>query len=78
MSSIVFIATTLDGYKHLSIDVGVTVKSFLKDDLIDATIITVIPILLGGGIFLFGELSRPMDFEHLKTEIFLRATFQNH
>jgi len=66
------------GYKHLYIDGGVTVQSFLKEDLIDELIITVIPILLGGGIPLFGELPKPMGFEHVKTEVFLNAVVQNH
>ena len=46
------------GYKRLYIDGGVTVQSFLKEDLIDEMIITIIPILLGGGIPLFGELPK--------------------
>jgi len=66
------------GHKHLYIDGGVTVQNFLKEDLIDEFIITVIPTLLGGGMPLFGELPKPMDFEHVKTEIFLKAIVQNH
>ena len=66
------------GYKNLYIDGGVTIQSFLKEDLIDEMIITVIPILLGGGTPLFGELSRPMEFEHVKAETFLNAIVQNH
>ena len=66
------------GYKHLYIDGGVTVQSFLKEDLIDEIIITTIPILLGGGTPLFGELSRQIQFEHVKTEVFLNAIVQNH
>ena len=66
------------GYKHLYIDGGVTVQSFLKEDLIDEMVITVIPILLGGGIPLFRELPKPIEFEHVKTEIFLNAMVQNH
>jgi len=66
------------GYKHLYIEGGVTVQSFLKEDLIDEMIITVIPILLGGGIPLFGELPIPMEFEHMMTEVFLNAMVQNH
>jgi dihydrofolate reductase len=66
------------GYKHLYIDGGVTVQSFLKEDLIDEMIITIIPILLGGGISLFGELPKPMTFDHVKTEVFLNAIVQNH
>ena len=41
-------------------------------------IITVIPILLGGGTPLFGELPKQMAFEHVKTEVFLNAMVQNH
>ena len=66
------------GHKHLYIDGGVTVQSFLKEDLIDEIIITTIPILLGGGTPLFGELSGQIEFEHVKTEVFLNAIVQNH
>ena len=66
------------GHKHLYIDGGVTVQNFLKEDLIDELIITIIPVLLGGGTPLFGELSDQMEFEHVKTEIFLNAMVQNH
>ena len=66
------------GYKDLYVDGGVTIQSFLKEDLIDEMIITVIPILLGGGIPLFGELPKPMDFELVKTDFFLNAIVQNH
>ena len=66
------------GYKHLYIDGGVTVQGFLKEDLIDEMIITVIPILLGGGIPLFGELPEPIKFDHVKTKVFMDAVVQNH
>lgn len=45
---------------------------------IDELIITVIPILLGGGIPLFGELPERMEFDYVKTEIFLNEMVQNH
>lgn len=66
------------GYQHLYIDGGVTVQSFLREDLIDEMIITVIPTLLGGGIPLFGELPEPMAFEYVKTDVYLNALVQNH
>ena len=67
-----------EGYMQLYIDGGVTVQSFLKEDLIDEMIITVLPILLGGGLPLFGELAEPMAFEHVKTEVMLDAMVQSH
>jgi dihydrofolate reductase len=66
------------GHRELYIDGGVTVQSFLREDLIDEMIITVLPILLGGGSPLFGELAEPMGFEHVKTEVMLNAMVQNH
>ena len=66
------------GYKELYIDGGSTIQSFLKEDLIDEMIVTVLPILLGGGSPLFGELAEPMHFEHVKTEVLLNAIVQNH
>jgi dihydrofolate reductase len=66
------------GYKHLYIDGGMTVQSFLKEDLIDEMIITIIPIVLGSGISLFGGLPKPIEFKHVKTEVFLNAIVQNY
>lgn len=66
------------GFSNLYIDGGKTVQNFLAEDLIDELRITTIPILLGGGFSLFGELSNPMKFEHIKTEVFLNQLVQNH
>lgn len=43
------------GKKHLYIDGGVTIQQFLKAGLIDEFTITIIPVLLGEGIPLFGN-----------------------
>ncbi|QDV69062.1 Dihydrofolate reductase [Rosistilla carotiformis] len=66
------------GHQELYIDGGSTIQSFLKEDLIDEMIITVLPILLGGGARLFGELSDSLAFEHVKTEVPLNSMVQNH
>ncbi len=66
------------GHHHLYIDGGQVIQSFLKEDLIDEMIITVIPILLGGGTALFSSLDKPMEFECTKTIHFLEAIVQNH
>ena len=65
------------GYKQLYIDGGVTVQNFLKEDLIDELIITTIPILLGGGIPLFGQLPNEMEYEHVESVLYLDALVQN-
>jgi len=57
------------GYKNLYIDGGKVIQSFLKEDLIDELIITRIPILLGKGITLFGEVDQSLKFKHTKTEV---------
>ena len=66
------------GHRHLYIDGGVTVQNFLKEDLIDEIIITIIPTLLGGGTPLFGDLPKKMELEHVNTEVFLNAIVQTH
>ncbi len=57
------------GYKNLYIDGGKVIQSFLKEDLIDELIITRIPILLGKGITLFGEVDQSLKLKHTKTEV---------
>jgi len=66
-----------EGYTKLYIDGGTLIQSFLKADLIDEMILTTIPILLGGGIPLFGNLPKPMMWEHVKSEVFLNALTQD-
>jgi len=57
------------GYLNLYVDGGITIQSFLAADLIDEMIITRVPILLGNGIPLFGELTQRLYFKHKKTEV---------
>lgn len=66
------------GYGRLYIDGGVTIQSFLKEDLIDDLIITTIPIVLGGGIPLFGELPNSLEFEHVESHVLLNQLVQDH
>lgn len=65
------------GYSKLYIDGGKTIQSFLKEDLIDEMIITVIPVLLGSGIPLFGPFQNPLIFECKETKLFLDKIVQN-
>jgi len=65
------------GFSNLYIDGGALIQSFLKEDLIDEMIISTLPVLLGGGIPLFGELPKPLEFEHVNSEVFLNAITQD-
>ena len=49
------------GYSNLYIDGGHTIQKFLESDLIDEMIISTIPIVLGGGIPLFGKDGKASD-----------------
>jgi len=66
------------GYSNLYIDGGLTIQSFLKEDLIDEIVITTIPILLGNGIRLFGELDKTLEFRCTQSERFSNGICQNH
>jgi len=66
------------GYKNLYIDGGKLIQSFLKEDLIDELIINRIPILLGKGIPLFGEIDQKLKLKHTKTEVFNDSLVMSH
>ena len=65
------------GYYSLYIDGGTTIQNFLKEDLIDEMIITIIPFLLGNGIPLFSKLPKPLEFECVGSVIYLGKVVQN-
>lgn len=65
------------GLKKLYIDGGRTIQNFLKEDLVDELIISTIPILLGGGFHLFGELEKPLEFDHVKSKVYLNQIVQD-
>ncbi|WP_325892778.1 dihydrofolate reductase family protein [Grimontia sp. NTOU-MAR1] len=66
------------GFKNLYIGGGKTVQSFLSEDLIDELIITQIPVLLGGGAKLFGDLEYRQQFELVKSEVLINAMVKSH
>lgn len=51
-----------DGFTHAYVDGGDVIQQFLAADLLDAMTITVVPVLLGQGIHLFGELPADRHF----------------
>ncbi|MEM9052660.1 MAG: dihydrofolate reductase family protein [Bacteroidota bacterium] len=65
------------GHESLYIDGGITVQNFLKEDLIDEMRITTVPIILGGGIPLYGELDNSLEFELIQSKVYLNHLVQS-
>ena len=59
-----------EGLRHLYIDGGLTIQSFLTENLIDEMTITTIPVLLGSGKSLFGPLQRDVQLKLLSSKAF--------
>lgn len=58
-----------EGKSHLYIDGGITIQRFIEAKLINELTITVIPILLGSGIPLFGNgtMEQPLELMEVTT-----------
>lgn len=68
---------TEEGVEHVYLDGGETIQRFLKAGLVDEMIITTIPMLIGAGISLFGEIEQDILFEHVKTKSYPTGLVQN-
>ncbi len=66
------------GWKRAYIDGGKVVQSFLREGLIQDMIITLIPILIGEGIPLFGALPNDLDLELLETRSYPSSLLRTH
>jgi len=58
------------GFSSIYIDGGNVIQSFLKEDCIDEIIITKVPVLIGSGISLFGQLEKDLSFKHMQTDVY--------
>jgi len=65
------------GFDNLYIDGGITIQSFLAEDLIDELTITTIPVLLGDGIPLFSELKESLKFKLSETKVLLGSMIKS-
>ena len=57
------------GHERLYVDGGTTIQGFLRADLVDELRLTTVPVLLGGGAPLFGELAVPMSWRHVGSSV---------
>lgn len=65
------------GFQNLYIDGGLTIQSFLGRNLIDEMTICTLPIILGSGLHLFGEINTTIKFEHIKTTTYDNGVITN-
>lgn len=52
-----------EGYKHIYLDGGKVIQSFLREGLVDDMTLTTIPVLLGEGLPLFGHLEQDIKLQ---------------
>lgn len=64
-------------FSHVYVDGGVTIQRFLQAGLIDEMTVTLIPVLLGAGIPLFGTMGRELALKHIATESYSNGFVQN-
>jgi dihydrofolate reductase len=65
------------GARHLYVDGGKTIQSFLNVGLIHEMTITRVPVLLGDGIPLFGRLERDIQLRHVATKAYPNGLVQS-
>ncbi|MEO0969828.1 MAG: dihydrofolate reductase family protein [Cyanobacteria bacterium J06639_18] len=59
-----------EGAKRIYIDGGITIQRFLAEGLINDLTITTIPVILGSGKPLFGNLEKDILLRHIATKTF--------
>ena len=64
------------GFEHAYVDGGLTVQGFLGAGLINELIVTQVPVLIGRGLPLFGELPADVELHHVGTIIFENGCIQ--
>ena len=67
-----------DGWSCVYVDGGRVVQSFIRLGLVESIVLTQVPILIGDGLPLFGELERDIDLELLSSKAFCSGMVQSH
>ncbi|MBL1420808.1 MAG: dihydrofolate reductase family protein [Alphaproteobacteria bacterium] len=66
------------GYNRAYIDGGKVVQSFIQDGLVNDIILTLVPILIGSGKRLFGDISNDIDLQLIASKNFPSGLIQTH
>jgi len=56
------------GANHIYVDGGITIQRFLCAGLVQRLIVTRVPVLIGDGIPLFGQLPHDVLLQHIGTQ----------
>jgi dihydrofolate reductase len=70
-------ALTRRSIQHVYLDGGRTIQLFLKEGLVDEMTITIIPVLIGEGLPLFGRLVQDLKFQLIGSKSFKNGFVQN-
>lgn len=65
------------GIRHMYVDGGLTIQQFLRAGLIQRLIISRVPVLIGKGIPLFGDLEKDLELRHVATRQFASGLVQS-
>ncbi len=65
------------GIRHVYVDGGQTIQSFLRAGVMDRITITRVPVLIGAGISIFGALGHDIRLQHLMTRHFPSGLVQS-
>ena len=66
-----------EGRRHIYLDGGKVIQSFLRAGLVDEIILTRVPVLLGQGLPLFGDLSDDVKLHHVTTKTWCNGFVQS-
>lgn len=64
-------------HQRAYVDGGKTIQTFIQAGLLDELIITRVPVLIGAGRALFGEVERDVMLEHLSTRNYANGFVQS-
>ncbi len=65
------------GFRHAYVDGGTTIQRFLRAGLIDRLVITRVPVLIGTGIPLFGDVEHDIVLTHVETRQYASGLVQS-
>jgi dihydrofolate reductase len=66
-----------EGYKHIYLDGGRVIQSFLREGLVDNITLTTVPVLIGKGIPLFGDLEKDIQCRLLESRSWANGLVQS-